>query len=76
LLLENHYSHAFEEQADDFAAQTLEKAGINPCHLGAILRKMEASLPNHGEDAPDFLSTHPATEKRIRRLDKGKGACL
>jgi len=76
LLLENQYSHAFEEQADDFAAQTLEKTGVNPCHLGVILRKMETSQSGGGEDVPDFLSTHPATEKRVRRLDTGKGACL
>lgn len=72
LLLENHYSRAFETQADDFAAQILHTRGVKPCHLGVALRKLEEA--DGGGDLPDFLSTHPSTGTRIERLG-GHGAC-
>ncbi|MFM8333615.1 MAG: M48 family metallopeptidase [Candidatus Methylumidiphilus sp.] len=67
LLLESQYSRAFEEEADDFAAQSLHNRGLSSCHLGVILTKLEAA-PRDGQSMPGFLSSHPATEERVRRL--------
>lgn len=75
LLLDYRYSREFETQADDFAVQTLARKGIAPCHLGAILARMEAAEGEESASAPDFLSTHPATDQRIRRLTGGNLGC-
>jgi predicted Zn-dependent protease len=75
LLLQNRYSRAFEEQADDFAAQLLQTRGISPCRLGAILHKLETSMKDESKDVPDFLSTHPATDKRIEHLEEHGEQC-
>jgi Zn-dependent protease with chaperone function len=69
LLVENHYSHEFEEQADDFAIILLNEKKIDTCHIGLILSKLESSLPDEAKSIPDFLSTHPATDKRIERVN-------
>lgn len=67
LLLETHYSRAFEIEADDYAAQTLEARGIDPANLATVLQKLEADQPSSGA-MPGFLSSHPATERRAERL--------
>ncbi len=75
-VLNSQHSRAFEDLADDFAVGVLEKRGIGPCHLVAILRKLETAHPQNPQPTPDFLSTHPYTEERIQRLQgDGKAAC-
>ncbi len=75
LLLQNRYSRTFEVQADDFATQLLQTRGISPCRLGEILHKLEASMKDKSDDALDFLSTHPATDKRIEHLEEHGKQC-
>lgn len=77
LLLQGHYSRAFETQADDFAAQLLQARGVKPCHLGVALRKLEAAMADDDDDGnlPDFLSTHPSTDARVERLAQMAGSC-
>jgi Zn-dependent protease with chaperone function len=78
-LLETRYSRDFERRADDFAARTLALNGIAIDRLGDMLAKLEAAYadkkPGKKDGAQpewlDYLSTHPATAERIRRL---KGA--
>jgi Zn-dependent protease with chaperone function len=75
-LLETRYSRDFERRADDFAARTLALNGIVTDRLGEMLAKLEAAYagkkPGKKGDAQpewlDYLSTHPATAERIRRL--------
>jgi Zn-dependent protease with chaperone function len=77
LLAETRYSRDFEREADDFARVQLEAEDIEPCRLGAILQRMQRS---GGADVEvPFLSTHPATEERVKALggpceDEGEGA--
>lgn len=74
-LLETRYSRDFERQADAFAARVLSASGIPASRLADMLDKLERA---HGGKEPverpggrqgaDFLSTHPNTAERIRKL--------
>ena len=77
LLLEMKYSRAFEIEADDYAAALLPHLGIAPDRLAAILERLEISAMLQRVDSEDsggdnvlldYVSTHPATEERVRRL--------
>jgi Zn-dependent protease with chaperone function len=70
LLLQAKFSRDFEREADDFAFDYMARHGIPPEMFAAILRRMEEKRPA-GKDAPDYLSTHPATRERIERA-RGK----
>lgn len=65
VLVEAKYSRNFEREADDYALQYLRAHHIAPHRFADILLRMENTRPSRG-DVPDFLSTHPATEERIR----------
>jgi len=75
-LLETRYSRDFERRADNFAARTLALNGIPAARLGEMLVKLEEAYADKThtkkEDGQvgwmDYLSTHPATEERIRAL--------
>lgn len=75
LLLQAKFSRDFEREADDFALAHLARRGIPPELFTAILQRMEEKRPggkNAGKDAPDFLSSHPATRERIERAREKK----
>ena len=74
------FSRELEREADQFAIETLEKAGISPMYLADALKKNnsfinsskidDTSLENskntdEEKTLPDFLSTHPSTKERI-----------
>lgn len=75
-LLETRYSRDFERRADDFAARTLALNGIPAARLGEMLTKLEEAYADKTHTKKeegqanwmDYLSTHPATEERIRAL--------
>ena len=74
-LLEAKYSRSFEQDADRFAAATLLQNGLSPKLLSAMLEKLEedhrkgtGSGDKNGKKL-DYLSSHPATEERIKYLD-------
>lgn len=79
LLLQNGYSRAFEDEADEYAIRRLGETGISPKSLAEILARLEAQrnkagAPPDGESRStgadrrsDYFSTHPATAKRIER---------
>lgn len=68
VLLQRGYSREFEEEADAYAVDLLRKTGINVAHFVAILKKLEEARPAQGQDLT-YLSTHPATASRIRRIN-------
>jgi Zn-dependent protease with chaperone function len=77
LLLEMRYSRAVELEADDFAAAVLPQIGVAPDRLGAILQRLELMArgqehqTSDGENILlDYVSTHPAIEERVRRLNQ------
>ena len=72
LLVGNSYSRDHERAADDFAMAELRARGIESARFAEILEKMSKS---NGESSPlSFLSTHPLTEERSRRLRAGNSS--
>lgn len=70
-LLQTCYSRDFERRADDFAARMLMLNRIPPARLADMLEKLEQAHGNRvvsKNDSVDYLSTHPATDERIRML--------
>ena len=58
-----------EAEADDFALQKLLESKIDPMHFARILRRLSAEEGGQsGGKLGEFLSTHPATERRITRF--------
>jgi beta-barrel assembly-enhancing protease len=84
-LLSQRYSRSFETDADEHGYQLLERADIDARGLVsffATIRDEEAEMrrkvkeqlgDKSGEalsDIPEFLSTHPLTDKRIAHIEK------
>jgi Zn-dependent protease with chaperone function len=81
-LLQTRYSREFEAQADDYAARMLLANGIPPSRLADMLERLAAAHEGKPADGKakepgahahtgggnDYLSSHPATGERIRRL--------
>lgn len=68
MLAEMQYSQAFEREADDYALAYMRRHGLDPVHFASLLRRLERE--RHGDtDVPDWLSTHPASEERLRRFE-------
>jgi Zn-dependent protease with chaperone function len=74
-LAEMKYSRAFELEADDYAVAALPRIGIAPDRLAAILERLEVMARRHDDETSDgdnvlfhYISTHPATAERVRRL--------
>lgn len=82
LLLNQSYSRGFERESDEKGFALLKRANINPAGLVTFFEKMMAQEREmlesiDSEDARDvakdvlqFMSSHPATEKRIENLQK------
>jgi Zn-dependent protease with chaperone function len=70
-----NYSRKKEFAADEFGAKLLTKAGYSPKGLSSFLYRMDkqdgvmSEVMKHVE----FLSTHPDTKERIKRIDKMGG---
>jgi predicted Zn-dependent protease len=67
VLLETRYSRRFETEADDYAADQLRARGLSPGLLADALEHL-AAHHHGGPDIPDYLSSHPATAERIKKL--------
>lgn len=65
LVLSSGYSRDMEQEADDYAASTLRRQGQSPAALASALAKLEKA---HAGPKEGWLSSHPDTEARIRRL--------
>jgi TonB family protein len=68
VLLQRGYSREFEEAADAYAVDLLRQADISVAHFATILKKLEDARPGSGQDLT-YLSTHPATDDRIKRVN-------
>ena len=67
MTLENQlrYSRSNEKEADRFGVRTMEKAGRDPGAVGDMFETMLKRLRYSGDRLPEFLLTHPVTEKRV-----------
>jgi len=71
LLVRQSFSQQYEYEADSVGFDSLVAARIDPRGLSEMLRKLKA-VQESGLGAPPQLqafSTHPATQKRIQRLE-------
>jgi len=67
MTLSNTFSRSQEDKADDFSLELLEKSGIPPSSLATFFRKMKKNNDFGYEKQLEFISTHPDTDKRIRK---------
>lgn len=79
-LVDASFSRSFEREADDAAIAWMESAGVPPRRYAEILGRLHAQLVvKHGAAADgsnpvrNYLSTHPDTGDRIRRIMKDGG---
>ena len=69
-VLEASYSRDLEREADAYAIETLKANGIPLKFLADMLRRLDSAAGTSGmPSALRYLSTHPATDERIRQLE-------
>ena len=80
VLVEASFSREFEREADDAALAWMKAAGVPPRRYAEILGRLQAELDvRQGKAAGgktaarNYLSTHPDTGERIRRIMAGGG---
>ena len=65
-LMQAKYSRELEHQADDYAARMLLLNGMQVALLVEALQSLSKSHPQTAQ--PGYLSSHPATDERMRHL--------
>ncbi|HTQ12913.1 MAG TPA: M48 family metallopeptidase [Rhizomicrobium sp.] len=68
VLLQSAYSRAFEQQADDDAAEMLRRDGQNPGALADLLQRMDEKVCGKAGCRPSWIASHPATGERVEKL--------
>ena len=59
------FSRENEAEADRIGMQTMVNVNMNPRAIPAMFENMQRAAQYAGERPPEFLLTHPVTEKRI-----------
>lgn len=67
------FSRSQETEADLLGLELMARAGFDPRESVALWRNMSASA---GDAPPEFLSTHPSSETRIRTLQENMSGAL
>jgi Zn-dependent protease with chaperone function len=65
-VVQARYSQDLEQQADDYGAELLVYNGMSPGLLADALMKLAEHHP--GSSKGGYLSSHPSTDERMRRL--------
>jgi predicted Zn-dependent protease len=80
VMVDASFSREFEREADDAALAWMKSAGVPPRRYAEILGRLQAQLDvRHGSaaggdsKARNYLSTHPDTGDRIRRIMRAGG---
>ena len=64
------YNRDQEIDADTEGVTYAYKAGYDPRQAAVLWRKIEEATKAAGTSTPEFLSTHPSNERRIRALEE------
>jgi predicted Zn-dependent protease len=59
------FSRQYEQEADRLGIDTLYRAGMDPNAVPAMFERMLAATRYIGRRPPEFLLTHPLSEKRV-----------
>ena len=59
------YSRQNEQEADRLGIETIYAAGMDPAAVGGMFEEMLRATRYTGNKPPEFLLTHPLTEKRV-----------
>jgi predicted Zn-dependent protease len=70
-LIGNTFSRAQEEEADKFALELLERAGISPKSLARFFERLNEKDLDYDENL-EILMTHPHNDKRIEQVRRYK----
>ena len=70
-IIGNSFSRGQEEEADKFAMELLEKAGIPPKNLARFFERLNAMDLDYDENL-EILMTHPHNDKRIEQVRRYK----
>jgi Zn-dependent protease with chaperone function len=75
LIVQLKYSRGFELEADDYAVVMMNDMDIDPTKLGDILLRMTGAFESETEtdQIPDYLSTHPGSDERMKRIQERMG---
>lgn len=65
------YRRSHETEADCFAIRLMRSAGLPTQPMGQLLLRLDP----HSTAAGEFISSHPATPERARKLAEGGDAC-
>lgn len=68
ILVESKYSRAFELEADRYALGLMQSHNIPPQQFGRILELL--TKQSNSESEFDYLSSHPALEKRMAEITR------
>jgi predicted Zn-dependent protease len=70
------YKRAHESESDCFALALMARAGVPSKPMGELLQALSVKAGGDAADLPSWLSSHPPTPERVRRLAAGaSGAC-
>ena len=69
-----HFSRDDEREADAFAVDFLRSMGLPPQTMADALSVLQRETANESGTLPSFLSTHPATEERIKAARDARDA--
>jgi Zn-dependent protease with chaperone function len=67
--IEAGYSRDLEREADAFAVNVLRRNGIAVRHFADMLRRLDQAGGVSDSGGFQYLSSHPATSERLRRLE-------
>ncbi len=70
-IIGNSFSRTQEEEADKFALELLEKAGISPKSLARFFERLNEKNLDYDEEL-EILMTHPHNDKRIDQVRRYK----
>jgi predicted Zn-dependent protease len=69
-LVEQHYSRAFEREADAYAVAWMRASGVSTRHYARMLGRL-ADAHGDTEGAARYLSSHPSIGERVRSIEGG-----